>query len=113
MLAVLGNAKGRPGEHRIRLGRALGRKDRRFGLADHVGQEVDHPDIDLRLFPGMVVAEKNSELVDDPFDRAFIIAVRPLESLAGMRVDEPQPTQRDGWAGYRTCHRRPCGAPGC
>jgi hypothetical protein len=30
----------------------------------------------------MMVAEKNAELVDDPFYRAFIVAVRPLESLA-------------------------------
>ena len=90
MLAVLGDAKGRPGEHRIRLGRAIGRKDRCFGLADrieHISQEVDHPDVDPRLFPGMMVAEKNAELVDDPFYRAFIVAVRPLESLAGVRVD--------------------------
>ena len=40
----------------------------------------------------MVVAEKNAELVDDPFDRALIVAVRPVESLAGMCVDQPQPT---------------------
>ena len=90
MLAVLGDAKGRPGEHRIRLGRAIGRKDRCFGLADRIeqiGQEVDHPNVDPRLFPGMMVAEKNAQLVDDPFYRAFIVAVRPLESLAGVRVD--------------------------
>jgi hypothetical protein len=31
----------------------------------------------------MMVAEENAELVDDPFYRAFIIAVRALESLAG------------------------------
>ena len=61
----------------------------------------------------MMVAEKNAEFVDDPFDRAFIIAVRPLESLAGMRVDEPQPTQRDGGSGNSTRHRGPCGAPSC
>src|SRR5438105_236612 len=88
MLAVLGNAKGGPGEHRIRLGGAIGRKDRRFGLADrieHIGQEIDHPDIDLRLLPGMMVAEKYAELIDDPFDRAIIVAVRAVESLAGMR----------------------------
>jgi hypothetical protein len=60
-------------------------------------------------FPGMMVAEESAELVDDPFDRAFIVAVGPLESLAGMRVDEPQPTQREGWASYRTRHRWPCG----
>jgi hypothetical protein len=90
MLAVLGNAKGGAGKRRIRLGGAIGRKDRRFGLADrikHIGQEVDHPDIDLGLLPGMMVAEKNAELVDDPFDRALIVAVRPVESLAGMCVD--------------------------
>jgi hypothetical protein len=28
-------------------------------------------------------SSKNAELVDDPFYRAFIIAVRALESLAG------------------------------
>jgi hypothetical protein len=36
----------------------------------------------------MMVAEKNAELVDDPFDRALIVAVRPIESLAGVRVDQ-------------------------
>jgi hypothetical protein len=42
----------------------------------------------IRVFsPGMMVAEKNAELVDNPFYRAFIVAVRPLESLAGVRVD--------------------------
>jgi hypothetical protein len=40
-----------------------------------------------RLFPGMMVAEKNAEFVDDPLYRAFIVAVRPLESLASVRVD--------------------------
>ena len=50
---------------------------------EHIGQEIDHPDVDPRLFPGMMVAEENAELVDDPFYRAFIIAVRALESLAG------------------------------
>ena len=90
MLAVLGDAKGRPGEQRIRLGRAIGGKDRYFGLADrieHISQEVDQSDVDLRLFPGMVIAEKNAELVHNPLYRAVIVAVRPLESLAGMRVD--------------------------
>jgi hypothetical protein len=102
MLAVLGNAKGRAGEHRICLGGAISRKDRRFGLADcieHIGQEVDDPDIDLGLLPRMMVAEKNAELVDDPFNRTLIVAVGPIESLAGMRVEQPKPTQRDGRTG--------------
>jgi len=94
---VLGNAKGGAGKRRIRLGGAIGRKDRRFGLADrikHIGQEVDHPDIDLGLLPGMMVAEKNAELVDDPFDRALIVAVR--------------------WEGTPCCERRWSGSPqGC
>ena len=114
VLAVLGDAKCRPGEHRISLGRAIGRKDRCFGLADRIeqiGQEVDHPNVDPRLFPGMMVAEKNAQLVDDPFYRAFIVAVRPLESLAGMRVDQPQPTQRDGRTGNCMRDRRPNGTP--
>ena len=50
---------------------------------EDIGQEIDHPDVDPRLFPGMMVAEENAELVDDPFYRAFIIAVRALESPAG------------------------------
>jgi hypothetical protein len=58
----------------------------------------------------MIVAEKNAELVDDRFDRAFIVAVRPVESLARMRVDEAQPPQRDGRAGNCMRDRRPCGA---
>jgi hypothetical protein len=58
----------------------------------------------------MIVAEKNAELVDDRFDRAFIVAVRPVESLAGMRVDEPQPPQRDGRAGDCMRDRQPSGA---
>jgi hypothetical protein len=76
----------------------------------HIGEEVDHPDIDLRLLPGVMVAEKNAELVDGRFDWALIIAVRPVESLASMRIDQPQPTPRDGRAGNRMRHRRPCGA---
>jgi hypothetical protein len=113
MLAALGNAKGRPSEHRIRLGGTIGRKDRCLGLTDrieHIGQEVDHPDIDLGLLPGLMVAEKNAELVDDRFDRAFIVAVRPVENLARMRVGEPQPPQRDGRAGNCMRDRRSCGA---
>ena len=61
----------------------------------------------------MMVAEENAELVDDPFDRAIIVAVRPVESLAGMCVDQPQPTQRDGRAGNCLRYRRPCDAPSC
>jgi hypothetical protein len=86
MLAVLGNAKGRPGEHRIRLGRAIGRKDRPFGLAhciEHIGQEVDHPDIDLYLFPGMMVAEEKAEFVDDPFESVTWIDPEHTLSSAG------------------------------
>jgi hypothetical protein len=84
MLAVLGNTKGGAGEYRIGLGRTVGGKDRRFGLADgieHIGEEIDHPDIQLRLLPGVMIAEENAEFADDRFDRALIIAVCAIKSL--------------------------------
>ena len=97
MLAVLGYAEGRAREHRVGLGRAIGRKDRRSGFADRIediGQKIDDPDIDLRLFAGMMVAQKNAKFVDHPVDRALVVAVGAFEGLAGMGIDEAQPAQR-------------------
>src|SRR5215471_3955431 len=53
VLAVLGNAEHRSGEHRVGFGRAICRKDRRPSLPDrieNIGQKIDDPDIHLRLF---------------------------------------------------------------
>ncbi len=109
MLAVLGDAKGRAGEHRIGLGRAIARKDRRLGLADRIediGHEINDPDIDLGLFAGMVVAQEHAQLVDDPRNRALVVAVRTVECLAGMRIDEAQAAKRHWRTGNRVRYRR-------
>src|SRR5271168_1463118 len=69
MLAMLGDTEHGAGEHRVGFGRAIRRQYRDFGLAyriQNIGQEIDDPDIDLRFFAGMVVAQKNTKLVDDP-----------------------------------------------
>ena len=116
MLAVLGNSERGAGEHRVGFGCAISRQDRGFGLAyriQNIGQEIDDPDIDLRLFAGMVVAQENTKLVNDPRDRALVVAVRPIEGLAGMAVDEAQPAQGHWRTGNRARHRRPrCGKSG-
>src|SRR5690349_7925798 len=63
MLAVLSHPEGRACEHRVRFGGTISREYRRFAVADgiqHIRQEVDHPNIDLGLLAGMVVAEKDA-----------------------------------------------------
>jgi len=111
VLAVLGNTKVGAGQHRIGLGGTVGGQDRRLGLADgveHIGQEIDHPEIHLRLLFGVMIAEENAEFRDGRFDRALITAVCAIKSFPGVRIDQPQPTRRNWWAGNRVRRRRPC-----
>jgi hypothetical protein len=88
---VFGDPEGRAREHRVGFGSAVGRKDRRLAVADrveHIGQKIDHPDIDLGFFAGMMIAQKDAKLVDHTLDRALVVAVGAVESFAGMDIDQ-------------------------
>ena len=113
VLTVLGHSEGGACEHRVGLGRPIGRKDRRAGLADRVqniGQKVDHTDIHLRLFTRVMIAQKDAELFHHPVDRAVIVAVGALERLAGIGVGEAKTAQL-GRARNGARRRWPCRQP--
>ena len=92
MLAVLGHPKGGAREHRVGLLCAIGGEDRRAGGTDgveHIRQKIDHADIHLRLFAGVMIAQKDAEFVDHRSDRAVFVAVGAVEGLAGINVGKP------------------------
>jgi len=115
VLAVLRHPEGGAREHRIGLGGPIGGEDRRSGLADrikNIGQKIDHTDIHLSLLTRVMIAQKDAELLHDPVDRAAIVAISALESLARIGVGEAEATQL-GRTRNRASHRWPCRAPGC
>jgi hypothetical protein len=102
---MFGDAEHSASQHRVGFGRAIGRQYGRLVLADrieNIGQKIENTDIDLRLFTAMVVAQEDTQLVDDPRDRPLVVAVRTIKGLAGMAVDETQAAQRQRRAGNCT-----------
>jgi hypothetical protein len=97
VLAVIGDAEGRARQHRIGLPRAVGGEDGGLGRADRIhdgGKKIDDCYIDGDLLAGVMVAQKVRQLVHRHRDRAEIVAVGPVEALAGMRIGEPEAPQR-------------------
>src|SRR5208282_4221921 len=85
VLTLLGHPEGCARKHRVGFGGAIGGKDSRAGLADRIediGEKVDDPNVHLRLFAGMMVAQENAEFLDHAIDRAVVIAIGAFEGLA-------------------------------
>src|SRR6202011_446822 len=74
------------------------------------GQEIQHPDIDGDLFPGMKIAEKHRELIHDSRDGPVVVAVDAAEGLAGVRVGEVEPV-RLRWREWQSAEH--AGQRGC
>src|SRR5207237_10328406 len=63
------------------------------------------------FFAGMLTAQENRMIRHGLLDRPDIVAERPVETLAGMRIREPEAAQRGGrrYGACRARHRKPTG----
>ena len=108
VLAVVGDPEGRFRQHAVGRDGAVGRQHRRAGRADpvhHGGEEIDDADIDRDPLTRMMVAQQVRQILHRRRDRSELVAVRPVEALAGMGVVQLDAARRGIGQGHGRSRR--------